>query len=55
MLKDEDKEIILFRDILGFDYNEMSEVLQCRKRILESRVSKARKNLKKIIIKNIET
>jgi len=55
MLKDEDKEIILFRDILGFDYNEMSEVLQCRKRILESRVSKARKNLKEIIIKNLET
>jgi RNA polymerase sigma-70 factor (ECF subfamily) len=55
MLKNEDKEVILFRDILGFDYNEMFEVIQCRKRILESRVSKARKNLKEIIIKKIET
>ena len=53
MLKDEDKEIILFRDILGFDYDEMSQVFQCRERILESRLSKARKNLKEIIIENI--
>ena len=53
MLKDEDKEIILFRDILGFNYNEISKVLQCRKRILESRISNARKNLKEIIRENI--
>ncbi|HCX03526.1 MAG TPA: RNA polymerase subunit sigma-24 [Clostridiales bacterium] len=53
MLKDEDKGIILFKDILEFNYKELSQVLQCRERILESGVSKARKNLKEIIRKNI--
>jgi RNA polymerase sigma-70 factor (ECF subfamily) len=52
-LKDEDKGIILFKDILEFNYKELSQVLQCRERILESGVSKARKNLKEIIRKNI--
>jgi len=52
-LKDEDKVIILFRDILRFNYNEMSQVLQCRERIIEFRVSKARKKLKEIIRENI--
>lgn len=48
-LEDDFKTIIILRDIQGFSYNEISEILSCNLGTVKSRISRARKNLKDII------
>ena len=43
------KTIIILRDINGFSYNEIAEILDCSVGTVKSRISRARKNLKKIL------
>lgn len=48
-LEDDFKTIIILRDIQGFSYNEISEILFCNLGTVKSRISRARKCLKEII------
>jgi RNA polymerase sigma-70 factor (ECF subfamily) len=48
-LDDDYKTIIVLRDIQGFSYNEISQILSCNLGTVKSRLSRARKNLKDII------
>jgi RNA polymerase sigma-70 factor (ECF subfamily) len=48
-LEDDFKTIIILRDIQGFSYNEISEILSCNLGTVKSRISRARKTLKDII------
>jgi RNA polymerase sigma-70 factor (ECF subfamily) len=48
-LDDDYKMIIILRDIQGFSYNEISEILSCNLGTVKSRLSRARKNLRDII------
>jgi len=48
-LEDDYKAIIILRDIQGFSYNEISEILSCNLGTVKSRLNRARKNLKDII------
>lgn len=48
-LDDDFKTIIILRDIQGFSYNEISEILSCNLGTVKSRISRARKTLKDII------
>ncbi len=48
-LDDEFKTVIILRDIQGFSYNEISQILSCNLGTIKSRISRARKSLKEII------
>lgn len=48
-LDDDFKTIIILRDIQGFSYNEISEILSLSLGTVKSRLNRARKNLKDII------
>ncbi len=48
-LEDEFKTIIILRDIQGFSYKEISDILSCNLGTVKSRISRARKTLKEII------
>jgi RNA polymerase sigma-70 factor (ECF subfamily) len=48
-LDDDFKTIIILRDIKGFSYQEISEILFCNLGTVKSRLNRARKNLKQII------
>jgi len=48
-LEDDFKTIIILRDIQGFSYQEISELLSCNLGTVKSRLNRARKNLKEII------
>lgn len=48
-LNDDYKTIIMLRDIQGFSYNEISEILTCNLGTVKSRLNRARKNLKEIL------
>jgi len=54
-LEDDFKTIIVLRDIQGFTYNEISEILSCNIGTVKSRLSRARKSLKDIIDKEMKT
>ena len=49
MLEDDFKTIILLRDIKGFTYDEISQILDCNLGTVKSRLSRARKRLKEIL------
>lgn len=46
--------VIILRDIQGFSYEEISNILDCSIGTVKSRINRARKNLKDIIIKDME-
>nr|WP_312579011.1 sigma-70 family RNA polymerase sigma factor [Sedimentibacter sp.] len=48
-LDDDFKTIIILRDIKGFSYQEISEILSCNLGTVKSRLNRARSNLKQII------
>lgn len=49
MLEEDFKTIIILRDIQGFSYKEISEILSCNLGTVKSRLSRARKSLKDIL------
>ncbi len=53
-LDDDFKTIIILRDIKGFSYQEISQILSCNLGTVKSRLSRARKNLKQIIEEEIK-
>nr|WP_315019526.1 sigma-70 family RNA polymerase sigma factor [uncultured Aminipila sp.] len=46
------KEIIILRDIKGFAYEEISEILECSIGTVKSRISRARNNFKEVYLNN---
>lgn len=44
------KEILILRDIRGFSYDEIAEILECSMGTVKSRLSRARQNLKEIYL-----
>jgi RNA polymerase sigma-70 factor (ECF subfamily) len=48
-LEDDFKTIIILRDIQGFSYSEISEMLSCNLGTVKSRLNRARKSLKEIL------
>ncbi len=48
-LDDDYKTIIVLRDIQGFAYSEIAEILSCNLGTVKSRLSRARKSLKEIL------
>lgn len=54
-LDDDTKTIIILRDIQGFSYSEISEILSCNLGTVKSRLNRARKNLKEILEKELKT
>ncbi|WP_324824147.1 RNA polymerase sigma factor [Sinanaerobacter sp. ZZT-01] len=53
-LQPDQKEIIILRDIHGFSYQELTEVLECSIGTVKSRINRARKRLKQIIMEHKE-
>ena len=49
MLEDDFKTIIILRDIKGFTYDEISQILSCNLGTVKSRLSRARKRLKELL------
>lgn len=49
-LQQEQKEMLILRDIHGFSYEEISELLKMNLGTVKSRISRARENLKKIYL-----
>ncbi|WHH59938.1 sigma-70 family RNA polymerase sigma factor [Petroclostridium sp. X23] len=50
-LNDEHKVAIILRDINGFSYEEISNILQCSLGTVKSRINRARNALKNILLK----
>lgn len=50
----EHKEAIMLRDIQGFSYDEISEILECTVGTVKSRISRGRQKLREIIITMME-
>lgn len=53
-LHPEQKEIILLRDVQGFSYQELTNILDCSMGTVKSRINRARKRLKEIILEQNE-
>lgn len=45
------KEAVILRDLQGFEYNEISEILNCSLGTVKSRISRARMQLKNFLVK----
>lgn len=54
-LEDDTKTIIILRDIQGFSYSEISEILSCNLGTVKSRLNRARRNLKEILENELKT
>ncbi|MDD4439961.1 MAG: sigma-70 family RNA polymerase sigma factor [Tissierellia bacterium] len=54
MLEDDFKTIIILRDIKGFTYDEISEILTCNLGTVKSRLSRGRKRLKELLEKEMK-
>jgi RNA polymerase sigma-70 factor (ECF subfamily) len=52
-LEDDFKNVIILRDIQGFKYKEIAEILDCNQGTVKSRISRGREKLKEIIIQNM--
>lgn len=50
LLGQEQREILILRDVQGFSYDEISDILQCSLGTIKSRINRARKRLKEIIL-----
>lgn len=48
-LKNDHKKIIILRDINGFSYTEIAEILKCSEGTVKSRINRARSSLKTIL------
>ncbi|RKD33168.1 RNA polymerase sigma factor [Thermohalobacter berrensis] len=48
------KTVIILRDIQGFSYKEIAQILDCSIGTVKSRISRGRKILKKIIVKEMQ-
>lgn len=53
-LEENHRLVIILRDIQGFSYEEISSILDCSIGTVKSRINRARKNLKDIIMKEME-
>lgn len=53
-LADEHKTVIVLRDIHGFSYYEISNIIKCPEGTVKSRINRARKALKEILKKQKE-
>lgn len=53
-LSDDHKKVIILRDIQGFSYKEIAQILNCSEGTVKSRISRARENLKIIIEEKLE-
>lgn len=53
-LSEEHRQVIILRDINGFAYEEIAQVLSCSLGTVKSRVSRARKQLQKILLQDKE-
>ncbi|WP_069649197.1 RNA polymerase sigma factor [Caloranaerobacter ferrireducens] len=53
-LDDIHRTVIILRDIQGFSYDEISEILDCSLGTVKSRISRGRIALKEIILKEME-
>lgn len=53
-LSDQNKAVIVLRDIKGFSYEQISEILNCPEGTVKSRISRARVALKTILVKDME-
>lgn len=51
-LKEEQKEILILRDIQGFSYEEIAKILNCNIGTVKSRIARSRNALRKIYISN---
>ncbi len=49
-LNQDQKEIIILRDIQGFSYDEISEILECSVGTVKSRISRSRLRLREIFL-----
>lgn len=48
------RTVVILRDIQGFSYKEISEMLDCSLGTVKSRIKRGRDNLKSVIIKQME-
>lgn len=53
-LEDQHRVIVILRDIEGFSYSEIADILGCTLGTVKSRISRARDNLKNIILRDME-
>lgn len=53
-LSDKYKTVIILRDIEGLHYDEIAEIVDCSVGTVKSRISRGRKNLRKILLENRE-
>lgn len=53
-LDENHRVVIILRDIQGFSYEEISKIIDCSIGTVKSRINRARKNLKDIIVKDME-
>lgn len=53
-LKEEQKMIIIYRDIQGMTYDEIAQMCDCNLGTVKSRIARSRKALKEVIIKKRE-
>lgn len=54
MIPSNQKEIIILRDIQGFAYEQISEILECSVGTVKSRINRARGRLKEVILEQKE-
>lgn len=53
-LDENHRVVIILRDIQGFSYDEISSILECSIGTVKSRINRARKSLKDILLKEME-
>ncbi|WP_026476190.1 RNA polymerase sigma factor [Alkaliphilus transvaalensis] len=53
-LKVDQKEIIILRDINGFSYQEIADILKCSEGTVKSRISRARNSLRILLSKKLQ-
>jgi RNA polymerase sigma-70 factor (ECF subfamily) len=53
-LSDEHKEVIVLRDIQGFSYDDIADIIKCPQGTVKSRINRARRMLKEILKNKVE-
>ncbi len=53
-LSDEHKEVIVLRDIQGFSYDDIADIIKCPQGTVKSRINRARRTLKEILKNKME-